>query len=47
MKEFKTLIIDDERLAREELKSILKDYVEINVIDEAQNGDEGIPSSPF
>ena len=42
MKEFKTLIIDDERLAREELKSILKDYVEINVIDEAQNGDEGI-----
>ncbi len=42
MKEFKTLIIDDERLAREELKSILKDYVEINVIGEAKNGDEGI-----
>ena len=42
MKEFKTIIIDDERLAREELKSILKDFVEINIIDEAQNGDEGI-----
>lgn len=42
MKEFRTLIIDDERLAREELKSVLKDFVEINVIDEAQNGDEGI-----
>lgn len=42
MKEFKTLIIDDERLAREELKVMLKDYMEINVIGEAQNGDEGI-----
>lgn len=42
MKEYRTLIIDDERLAREELKSVLKDFVEINVVDEAQNGDEGI-----
>jgi two-component system LytT family response regulator len=42
MKVFKTLIIDDERLAREELKSILSEYTEIEVIDEAQNGDEGI-----
>ncbi|MFT5859651.1 MAG: two-component system LytT family response regulator [Flavobacteriaceae bacterium] len=42
MKEFRTIIIDDERLAREELKSVLKDYHEIDVIDEAQNGDEGI-----
>lgn len=42
MKEFKTIIIDDERLAREELKSVLRDFVEISVIDEAQNGDEGI-----
>ena len=42
MKEFKTIVIDDERLAREELKSILKDFNEIDVIDEAQNGDEGI-----
>ncbi|MFT5778979.1 MAG: two-component system LytT family response regulator [Crocinitomicaceae bacterium] len=42
MKEFKTLIIDDERLAREELKSVLKEYLEVKVIDEAQNGDEGI-----
>jgi two-component system LytT family response regulator len=42
MKEFRTIIIDDERLAREELKSVLKDYHEIDIIDEAQNGDEGI-----
>lgn len=42
MKEFKTIIIDDERLAREELKNVLKDFVEINVVAEAQNGDEGI-----
>lgn len=42
MKEYSTLIIDDERLAREELKSILKDYNEITIIGEAQNGDEAI-----
>lgn len=42
MKEYKTLIIDDERLAREELKSILKDFNEIEVVGEAQNGEEGI-----
>lgn len=42
MKEFRTLIIDDERLAREELKTELKDYTEIVIIGEAQNGDEAI-----
>ena len=42
MKQYKTIIIDDERLARAELKSILSEYTEIDVIDEAQNGDEGI-----
>jgi two-component system, LytTR family, response regulator len=42
MKQYKTIVIDDERLAREELKSILNEYPEIEVIDEAQNGDEGI-----
>lgn len=42
MKEYRTLIIDDERLAREELKSILKEYTEIDVVGEAQNGEEGI-----
>jgi len=42
MKEFKSIVIDDERLAREELKSVLSDFTEINVIGEAQNGDEGI-----
>lgn len=42
MKTFKTLVIDDERLAREELKSILASYNEIEIIGEAKNGDEGI-----
>lgn len=38
----KTIIIDDERLAREELKKLLKDYHEIEVIDEAKNPEEAI-----
>lgn len=42
MKVFKTVVIDDERLAREELKSILGEFTEIEIIGEAQNGDEGI-----
>ena len=42
MKEFRTLVIDDERLAREELKSVLSEIHEIDVIGEAQNGDEAL-----
>lgn len=42
MKTFKTILIEDERLAREELKSLLKDYLEIEIIGEAKNGEEGI-----
>lgn len=42
MKTFKTIVIDDERLAREELKSLLKDYIEIDIIAEAKNGEEGV-----
>lgn len=42
MKALKTIIIDDERLAREELKFLLKDYHEIEIIDEAKNGEEAI-----
>src|SRR4051794_21578931 len=38
----RTIIIDDERLAREELKKLLKDYHEIEIIDEAKNPEEGI-----
>ena len=41
MKVFKTLVIDDERLAREELKLLLKDYIEIEVIGEGKNAEEG------
>jgi len=38
----KAIIIDDERLARTELKKMLQDYPDINVIDEAANAEEGI-----
>jgi two-component system LytT family response regulator len=36
------IIIDDERLAREELKSLLSKHATISVVDEAKNGKEGI-----
>lgn len=38
----KAIVIDDERLAREELKKLLKEYHEIEVIDEAKNGAEAL-----
>ena len=38
----KAIIIDDERLARTELKKLLQDYPEVEVIDEAANAEEGI-----
>lgn len=42
MRTIKTIIIDDERLAREELKSLLNNYPEIEIISEAKNGEEGV-----
>ena len=36
----RTLIVDDERLARKELKNLLGNYKEIEVVDEAMNADE-------
>lgn len=38
----KALIIDDERLARAELKKLLQDFPDVEVIGEASNADEGI-----
>ena len=38
----KAIIIDDERLARTELRKLLQDFPEIEVVDEASNADEGI-----
>lgn len=38
----RTIIIDDERLAREELKKLLKDFHEIEIIDEAKNPEEAL-----
>ncbi len=39
---FKAIIIDDERLARNELKKLLQDFPDVEVIGEAANADEGI-----
>lgn len=38
----RAIIIDDERLARNELKKLLLDYPQIEIIDEAANATEGI-----
>lgn len=38
----KSIIIDDERLARAELKKLLQEFSDVAVIDEAANANEGI-----
>ena len=38
----RTIIIDDERLARTELKKLLQDFPEIEIIDEAGNASSAI-----
>lgn len=38
----RAIIIDDERLARAELKKLLQDFPEVEVVDEAANAEEGI-----
>jgi len=38
----RAIIIDDERLARNELKKLLRDFPQVEVIDEATNANEGI-----
>ena len=38
----RAIIIDDERLARIELKRLLQEFPEVEVVDEAANADEGI-----
>jgi two-component system, LytTR family, response regulator len=38
----KAIIIDDERLARAELRKLLQDFPEVEVVDEAANAEEGI-----
>ncbi|NJB69908.1 two-component system LytT family response regulator [Saonia flava] len=42
MRTFKTIIVDDERLAREEVKRALKPHKEFFVVGEASNVDEAI-----
>jgi two-component system LytT family response regulator len=38
----KAIIVDDERLARNELKKLLEQHPEIQIVDEASNVDEGV-----
>jgi two-component system LytT family response regulator len=38
----KAIIIDDERLARTELRKLLQDFPEIEIVDEAANAEEGL-----
>jgi len=38
----KAIIIDDERLARTELRKLLQEFPEVEIIDEAANAEEGI-----
>ena len=38
----KTIIVDDERLARKELTNLLKDFPEVGIIDECDNVDDAI-----
>ena len=42
MNKINCLIIDDERLARQELRLLLKPFPEFNIIGEAANADEAI-----
>jgi len=39
-KTFKSIIIDDEELAREDLKALLKDFTEVEIIGEAESVEE-------
>lgn len=38
----RAILIDDERLARQELRGLLHPFTEIDIIDEAQNADEAL-----
>ena len=38
----KAIIIDDERLARLELRKLLQEFPEVEIIDEATNAEEGV-----
>jgi two-component system, LytTR family, response regulator len=42
MSSITTIIVDDEKLAREGLKSLLKEFPEIEIVGEATNADEAI-----
>jgi len=41
-KNYRALVVDDERLARNDLRLLLKNHTNIDVLDEATNGEEAI-----
>ena len=41
-KEYRALLVDDERLARNDLRLLLKDYTNIQIVGEAVNGQEAL-----
>ena len=44
---WKTIIIDDEQLARQRIKRLLKEYDEVEIIEEASNGEDGLEKIEF
>lgn len=42
MKTIRTLVVDDEELARDRLRSLLKPFVDVEVVGEAANGEEAL-----
>ena len=38
----RAIIIDDERLARTELRKLLQEFPEVEIVDEASNAEEGV-----
>lgn len=40
----KTIIIDDERLARKELMSLLKEFAQVEIVEECSNADQALES---
>jgi two-component system LytT family response regulator len=43
----RVLIVDDEPLARERIREMLKDYRELQIVGEARNGREAVDAITF
>ena len=54
MSQYRALVVDDERLARQDLRKLLEDFSEVEVLGEAADGEEALekikeldPGSPL